>query len=520
MANVIVKRGAEVVYQLPIVSITIPDTWEQRPISAGGSYVQALGLADIPQGSMISSADFQESGVSAGNVDFTLRISGGAVVMTNRPSCGGTLVNDNNWQSLGVAGWCGISATYRGSNYIGIAAAGYSETQAAVLFLVSTDAAGDITDDSQGGPYTPPGTGADAGAGRGAYDFLSDNVRGSALPGSSSLPISNDGHGIHAYSITAAAYGVIARALWGEGDVSDGIAVTGDLWQKWQNYKFNPTAGILSCIRLPWCFMPQPTDPDTNVRIAGTYIGIGGTFGAIPGCKPTDCAPKDFTALDVSIPEQFGSWLDYDGGIDITLVLPFCGRISIDPSSCVNGRVYVVYRCDVATGNLAAYVYTVDRWGNDQLYQQCTGNCAMQVPLIGHDDGQVAMLGTMVGDAVGVAGSVAAGNAAGAVSGLVGAAQSLLMRRESTQIVGGYAGSVSYIASTRPYLLISYAHPTHSYYYERTHGRPSEYAADGSTVGSYTGFTIFNDVKVEGIAGAEDEEKAEIRRLLSEGVIL
>lgn len=515
MANVIIKRGTEIVYQLPVVSVTIPDTWEQREIGSGGSYVQATGMVDLPQGSMITSADFAENGVSAGNIEFTLRITNGVVMMTNRPSCGGTLVNDNNWQSLGVAGWCGISASYRGSDYIGIAAAGYSETQAAVLFLVSSDAAGDITDDDQGGPITPP----DGSGGWGDYDFTSDNVQGSPLPQSSSLPISPDGHGLHAYRIDDIAYSIIGRALWGDGDYSDGIAVAGDLWQRWQNFKFNPTAGLLSCIRLPWCFMPNSIADDTNVKIAGTYIGTGGTFGSIPGCKPVTCTPVHFRALDTAVPEKFGSWLDYDGGCDITLVLPFCGRISVDPSACVNGRIWVDYRCDPATGNLAAYIYTQDRWGNSQLYQQCTGNCAMQVPLIGHDDGQIAMLGTMVGDAVGIAGSLAAGNAAGVLSGTLRASQSLLNRRESTQVVGGYAGSVSFIANTQPYLLMSYAHPTKSAYYRQTQGRPSEYAADGSSIGDYTGYTIFNHVDVE-IAHATAEECEEIRQLLMNGVIL
>ena len=143
----------------------------------------------------------------------------------------------------------------------------------------------------------------------------------------------------------------------------------------------------------------------------------------------------------------------------------------------------------------------------------------MQVPLLGHDDGQVAMLGTMVGDAVGVAGSLAAGNAAGVLSGTLHASQSMLARRESTQIIGGYAGSVGFIANTQPYLLLSYAHPTKSAYYYDQIGRPAEYAEPGSSIGDYTGHNTFyiDDIPIPRATAAERDE---IRSLLASGVIL
>lgn len=382
--------------------------------------------------------------------------------------------------------------------------------------MVSKNMLGSKAFTQQGGPDTPPGTGADAGGGWGTYDYTSGNAQGSTLPTSPSLPVSPDGHGLHAYTMTPEAYQVLGDALWGIGDAGNSIAFA-DMWQKWKNYKFNPTAGILSCIRLPSLFTPSRTGlSDTNIKLSGTWAVAGGQFASITGCKPADVSPVEKTVMSIDIPEQFGSWLDYDGGMEITIDLPFCGRMQIDPNACVNGGIDVVYRCDPCNGNVAAFVFCRDRWGNNQLYNAAYGNCAFQVPLTGHDDGQVQMLGSFVSSAAALAGAAASPvMAAGAA---VGAVSSMLMRREITQTVGSPAGSVAYVGNVTPTLIISKAHAVRSpgTIYDDTEGRPSEY---GGSIGDYSGFNIFHNVDVQ-ISGASAEECAEIERLLESGVIL
>lgn len=384
------------------------------------------------------------------------------------------------------------------------------------LFVVSVDALGKQAFAEKGGPDTPPGDGADANAGYGAYDFDSPGGLGSSMPSSPSLPVSENGRGLHAYTMDAAAYQVLGDALWGVGDSGSSIAFA-DMWQKWQNYKFNPTAGIISCIRLPDVFTPDRTGlTDTNIKLSGTWAVKGGQFSSIAGCKPADVSPISADVLTCSIPEQYGSWLDYDGGIEITLDLPFCGRMQIDPSACVNGGVSVQYRCDPCNGNCAAFVFTTDRNGVTQLYNVAYGNCAFQVPLTGHDDGQVQMLGSFAGSAAALAGAAASpALAAGAV---VGAATTMMMRRETTQTVGAPSGSVAYVGNVSPTIIISYAHPVKSpgTLYPDTEGQPCEY---GGKIGSYTGFTIMHNVHAE-IPAASAEEQEEIERLLESGVFL
>lgn len=380
--------------------------------------------------------------------------------------------------------------------------------------MVSKNMLGSKAFTQQGGPDTPPGAGADAGAGWGAYDFTSQEAQGSTLPTSPSLPVSPDGHGLHAYTMSPEAYQVLGNALWGIGDAGNNIAFA-DMWQKWKNFKFNPTAGIISCIRLPSVFTPSRTGlSDTNIKLSGTWAVAGGQFSSITGCKPADVSPISCDALSVDIPEQYGSWLDYEGGIEITLDLPFCGRMQIDPSACVSGGIDVQYRCDPCNGNVSAFVFTRDRWGASQLYNVAHGNCALQVPLTGHDDGQVQMLGSFVGSAASLAGAaVSPAMAAGAAAGTV---SSMLMRREVTQVVGSAAGSVSYVGNVTPVIIISYAHPVKSpgTVYDDLEGRPCGY---GLTVGDYSGYNRFDNVHAD-IPAASAEECLEIERLLAEGV--
>lgn len=412
--------------------------------------------------------------------------------------------------------WAAVTFVLNAITWICIGSWNAALTTFTPHFCVSENAIGKKSLMPKGGPDTPPGAGADADAGYGDYDFDSPQGLGSTMPTGPSLPVSDSGRGLHAYTMDAAAYQVLGDALWGIGDSGSSVAFA-DMWQKWQNYKFNPTAGIISCIRLPDMFTPSRASlTDSNIKLSGTWAVKGGQFASITGCKVADVSPIAQTVLSVDIPETYGSWLDYDGGLEITLDLPFCGRMQIDPSACVNGGIDVEYRCDPCNGNVAAFVFCRDRWGNNQLYNVAYGNCAFQVPLTGHDDGQVQMLGSFVGSAAALAGAAASPvMAAGAA---VGAVSSMLMRREITQTVGAPSGSVAYVGNVAPTLIISKAHPIKSpgTIYDDTEGRPCEY---GGSIGDYTGYAVFHNVDVE-IAGASAEECAEIERLLESGVIL
>ncbi len=381
------------------------------------------------------------------------------------------------------------------------------------LWVVSADALGKSAFAPKGGEETPPNDGADAGAGYGSYDYSSDDATGSAMPITGAIPVSASGHGHHLYRMTAAALQQLGDHLWGRGSVSDKVAAISDLWQRWQNFRFTPIAGIISCMRLPDALTPVSSSSDVGVRLAGTHVPMDGT---ITGCKWIDSAPISAEkVIDADIKAEYGSWLDFEG-VSITLQLPFIGRVDVSPSACMDGHIRVDYQCDPLNGNLAAMIWTTDRWGHSCLYQEATGNCAVQVPLTGQSDGMIPMIGTQLSGAVSGVIAAATGNAAGVVGSAINIAGAAAMERSRLQTAGNYTGSTAYIGSTQAAVIITYAHPTSSPHYGHVHGRPSDF---GATVGSYSGYTVLHDVDVD-ITGATPQECREIKRLLETGVIL
>ncbi len=368
--------------------------------------------------------------------------------------------------------------------------------------------------DKYGDDTGKPGTGITSNGGWGAYDYSSGNVGISDLPIHQSMPVNQLGGHIHFYMIDEAAYNDICRYLWGMGSTTD--ISTGLLWQKFKNYKFNPIASIISCHRLPQACYPIPGASIGRVDLAGT--SIGSSQAPLAGLVyPIDAHVQEINVGSYSIPEQYGTFLDYDGGVKIDIVLPFCGRYTLDPSAVLNGTIHVKYRFDRLNGNCCAFVTVDTREGAvDNLILTATGNAAVPMPFTGHDDGSVQMLGTLTGAAIGTIGAATSGNAFAAASAATSGIAQAMMQQEHTQITGDCSGGVAYVAGLNCYLIISYARPIKTDYYDDLYGRPTFY---GSTVGAYHGLTFFDNVEVS-ISGAEPEEQEEIRRQLQGGVIL
>jgi hypothetical protein len=499
-------------------SLTLAQATE---IAGGYIFNQYVTLPGYPAGGLSGAHSVQglaETSVIWGNATCSYLRDGNDRAQIGYWYCGG--VNGSHAASGDNYNIYGVRIVVESVTFYGVGFDTYPGTQF-LACLISEGAIGRSGFIGQGGDETPPNAGADAGAGWGTYDYSSQYVKGSAVPLDPPLPVSDTGYGYHAYLLSSSAFSEFGRRLWGVGDANDGLAITSDLWQKWQNYRFSPMAGIISCIRLPAELTPTPpSTADAAIRIAGTVIPMFGQ--SIAGCQIINPAPTTHVVLDVQLPETYASWLDFEG-VDITLVLPFVGRVPIDPSACVGGigRVRVVYQCDAMTGNLAAMVYVWDRWSQNasdyQLYTVATGNSAVQVPLVGHADGQVQMLGTLAADALAAGASAAVGNPIGVAGAALSATSALMMRREQTQTIGTYAGSVSYISSTTAYMIITKPQPTSSPHYDHTHGRPCDY---GAKIGEYSGFNQFYDVDVNLLSECTPEDRQEINRLLQGGVIL
>lgn len=351
-----------------------------------------------------------------------------------------------------------------------------------------------VPDPGDFGPDSTPDAGGD-----GTYTDTNDAP---GLPDTTPLVGSTWSHGMHVYRVGDTEYNNLLAALWGLGD--GGIGDT--LWQRYQNYRCSPLSGILSSHYIPYYLgAVPPILPTTQaIRCAGTTIPDTTSWVV------NDCYISTYTVGTLSVPEYFGSALDYSPYTVMRLFLPFCGWIDIDPDRVVGGGITVRYVTDNITGDCTAFVQCTDRTGSVTSMYTASGNCAVQLPVTGNDQG----FGTMLNAASSAIMSAASGN----VLGVASSAASLLSARKQMSQAGSYSGTTALTGDHQCRLQIIRPVQSTPAYGQQLRGRPSDIGCIiGDLVG--TGWTSFDAVHAD-IEGATVEECAEIERLLQQGVIL
>jgi len=360
---------------------------------------------------------------------------------------------------------------------------------------------GEDSEANEDGGY---GTG-EGGDGDGTTDAPSENA----------MPL---GSGIHAYKINFAAYNEISSKLWGDDE-----NIFNALWYKFVNYKFNPIAGVINCIRLPDQFAPTATG-SANIRMAG--IILTGTTGVPLANGGGQYKTHTFS---ISISKYYADFRDFSGATRCVLHLPFCGAIELSPSAVIGRTLTVIYCCDCLTGNVSARVQ-ISAYPNGLPYQgtgntggyiaQGTGNCAYSVPICGNDNGMGDKLATLKTFATGISDAVAA-SASGGATGTgdaaavgIGTLVDYKLARYTTSVVGSLGGGVANVSDLACRLVIERDVPS----------KPKDYGTlrgwmlnTSGTVGNYAGYSVFSAVNLQ-TGGASDEEKTEIENLLYGGV--
>lgn len=346
----------------------------------------------------------------------------------------------------------------------------------------------DIPDPKYFGPESEPG------GGDGTYEDTNNPPSIPSQPFSILDGLGNNG--VHLYIVNAAQYGSVLDALWGSGSLST------SLWQRWENYKFNPLQGIVSSHFLPTELLPE-SSTSSVIRMAGVDL-------APTTAKVADSQIKTFDVGTISIPEFFGSALDYSPYTVMRLYLPFCGWIEIDPDRVTGGSLNVSYLCDAMTGDVVAYARCYDRTSQCTYMYTATGNAAVTLPVTGNDQGTGQTLSALSGIVMGAVTENPLGIASGAL-GLVSA-------QHHMQQTGSFSGNVSLISDLTCRLQIIRPAPSTPEYGQFLRGRPSDIGIQiGILVG--TGWSSFSAVNAR-IDRATSDECREIESLLKSGVIL
>lgn len=340
----------------------------------------------------------------------------------------------------------------------------------------------------------PDETGGTGGGVKPANDIVTPDSYSSTIP---------SGHGLNIYALTPQQFAEFGDYLWGR---NASVFSAQGLWARWQNYKFNPVAAVISCHYVPSNFM-LGVSATNSIAIAGTDLPITCSVVTEQFVKMT------FNWLDTT--EEFKSFADYIEGI--ILHIPFCGAVEVDPSCCrdsTQGRLGVELCCDVVTGNVMASIIA-EQYSRTGAYVHrvvatATGNCAYNVPVSGSDSGLGAILGVIQNTRF----SLDASNPDTGIGATLDTNLGSLLQRRHTAIAGNHAGSVGYCGTLECWAEVTVDIPYYTPQFNHIIGRPSHASGIVSDFAGYAEFDI-DDVEV---AGATDSERSEIRDALRGGV--
>lgn len=252
----------------------------------------------------------------------------------------------------------------------------------------------------------------------------------------------------------------------------------------------------------------------------------------------------------IDIPRYYNDYRDYIN-TEISLYLPFCGTVQLNPGDVIGNRIDIEYAIDFASGGCIAYVDLTTGDGAGYPVGALPGQIGADIPLTATAAGEVAArfigdglnVAGMIGGEVGRIGSGVAGALGGnpsggsgggsvfaGVAGMYGGAGAAMaadlapgLARQGLQMLqrgavgapmlSGGRGFAAFGAPSKPYVQIR-----RGIYPEVTGLHPVDGAPAAATaaIGSLSGF-IQGSVKADGLS-CHQAEKEEIIALIASGI--
>ena len=186
----------------------------------------------------------------------------------------------------------------------------------------------------------------------------------------------------------------------------------------------NPAEYITSITYLP--FYPIPSGTDELINIGPLSTAISGRKIAYEYGVTVDLG---YYPLD----RRFNDFRDFKPYTAISLYIPFCGTLELDPANYYNRTINVKLMIDMSTGSCTGLVFA-----NDLLIDTISGQCGVKIPLAAFNMGdyQDAIINAqyqlkqaerqrdnaMIGAGIAiVGGAITAGTGIGAVAGAAAA---------------------------------------------------------------------------------------------------
>lgn len=342
-------------------------------------------------------------------------------------------------------------------------------------------------------PYAPQGS-VDQGGGDGTYDGTSDTISEPSLPALSAL----DTGFVTVFKPTKTQLKNLYEYLWtGLFDIDN-----------FRKIFANPIDTIMGFGIVP-INLVTGTAKEVKVGNIGTGINM----------SPVT---EQYYRLDcgtITIPEYWGTYLDYEPYFTMDLYLPYIGSVPISTDDVKRnwvkpktGTIQVVYHIDILSGACVAYILC-----NGSVAYEYAGSCLTQLPITGNDfTSTFQSIISIAGNVASAGIKIAAGGAAGILNDATNAAHNVMNAKPTVNRSGGVASTSGLMGVQTPYLILNRPIPAVATNQNSYTGYPAHMTKRVSEVHGYTEWeqVWFKDIP------ATDPELQELKTLLDGGVIL
>lgn len=227
----------------------------------------------------------------------------------------------------------------------------------------------------------------------------------------------------------------------------------------------------------------------------------------------------------VTIPEYYGSALDYAPHTKISLLLPFVGVVPLNADECSNSTLEVQYNISVFTGNAMCFVKVTkfDAQGtNANGSVGAMSNVLYSYPCQISNTIEISSknYSQFYSSVIGGTAKIALGAVTGGASKALGiGAQSAINTMASKPTIersGGASGTAGILGERIPKVIIERPIQSYPSNFNQYEGLPSNITA---TVGSLRGFTKFEKIEMKGLKCSQNDID-EIETLLKEGIYI
>ena len=227
----------------------------------------------------------------------------------------------------------------------------------------------------------------------------------------------------------------------------------------------------------------------------------------------------------VTIPEYYGSALDYAPHTKISLLLPFVGVVPLNADECSNSTLEVQYNISVFTGNAMCFVKvtkfdaqgtngdgSVGAMSNVLYSYPCQISNTIEISSKNYSQFYSSVIGGITKTALG-AGTGGVGKALGEGAQ---SAINTMSTKPTIERSGGASGTAGILGERIPKVIIERPIQSYPSNFNQYEGLPSNITA---TVGSLRGFTKFEKIEMKGLKCSQNDID-EIETLLTEGIYI